>query len=306
MKSTSQRWLLPALLLIIAGLVSFVAQAFFLPGDIEPRDWERGAEFLAAQVGPDDLINVQPQWSEAPYPYLTDFGDQILRQKNPLLEDIFDAKNLWVIMERARAERVLGSLPFKAAETQDFGTISVARVEVTQPNPVRFSLLENLDKAKVDQITPAGEVFKECTRWERRDRAWHCEKKDAWIYVGEDYLTLGDDPHRCIRANPPASPQRWRIKFPEVPMTELFRFRGGLGFLAARSQRGEDVDIKIMIGEELSETRTIPARESSWDAIDFDTSELSGRTADIAIEVSSASIFDRFFCFNGWAIADSP
>jgi hypothetical protein len=302
MNRRDARWLLPAALLVAAGFLSFIAQIFFLPGDVKPADWKSAAEYVAEHIGPNDVINVQPNWSEAPYPYLTEVGDQILRQKSPLLGDIHDRENLWLLVETERLDEALAKMPFPAKETESFDTITVARIEIPDDDPVVYDLLDNLAHAKVTRVNPQGEILRRCTNWNARKRAWYCGRPDAWLYVGEQFLTIGDDPHRCIWANPPEAPERWRITYPDVPLAETFRVRSGISFIGARSRRGTDVHIRVSVGEKWSQTRTIPARETSWDAIDFDTSSLAGQRADVSVEIWSESLFDRFVCFNGWAI----
>lgn len=294
--------LAPAVILITAGILSIVAQIFFLPGDVEPDDWQRAAEFVVDKVGPNDIINVQPHWSEAPYPYLTSVGDQINRQSRPLLGDIFTHERLWVLVETDRVDATLADMPFPAASVETFNTISVARIDIPSPGTVKYDLLGNLEHAQVSQVTPNGAVQQDCTVWDARERAWHCTRHNKWLYVGESFLTLGADPHRCIWANPPEAPRRWRISFPQVLMGQQFRFRAGLDFTGARSRRGKEIHYSVQVDDRWTETRVIPPRESTWEAIDFDTTELQGKTARVTLEVWSEAVLDRFFCFNGWSL----
>jgi len=305
MNWSTSRWLLPAAILIVAGSFSMIAQMFILPGNIKPEDWKSAAQYVLEEIGPDDIVNVQPNWSEAPYPYLTDVGGQILRQESPLLEDIHDFENLWLLVETPRLDATLATMPFGASDIKSFDTISVARITIPADNPVAYDLLANLEDARVERVDPEGKTLTSCKNWDKRNRAWHCGRPDRWIFVGEDYRTLGIDPHRCIMANPPKAPQRWRITFEDIPLNDIFRFRSGIAFIGARSRRGTDVHIRVSVGDKWSQERVIPARETSWDAIDFDTAELAGQQADVSVEIWSEAVFERYVCFNGFSIQAS-
>lgn len=297
------RWMLPAAILIVAGSLSIVAQIFFLPGDIEPEDWKSAAHYVHEELGPNDVINVQPNWSEAPYPYLTDVNaEQILRQKSPLLSDVHDRDNLWLLVETQRLDSVLEKMPFAATDTKSFDTITAARIQIPQDNPVTYDLREQLQHARVERVDPAGKTLTHCDNWNPRKKEWYCGRPDAWVYIGETYRTMGHDPHRCIWANPPKAPQRWRVIYEDIELADVFRLRSGIDFIGARSRRGTEVHIRVSVGDKWSQERMIPARETSWDAMDFDTAELAGKRVDLGVEIWSKSLLDRFVCFNGWVL----
>ncbi len=295
-------WLVPAAVLIVAGIASFVAQIAILPGDVEQSDWQAPAEYVLEHIGPNDVVNVQPNWTDAPYPYLTKVGDQIARQDTPLLEDVWDRERIWLLTESERLDESLERMPFEATETKSFDGITVVRIDVPDKPPVTYELLPNLKKAKVTHLKD-DKVVQRCTNWNKRQEAWHCGRPDKWVYVGREFLFMGQDPHQCIWAHPPRDQRKLRVVFPDVPLQQTFRLRGGLNQRGARSKRGTDLHFSVRVGDKWSEQKTIPARQASWDAIDFDTSALAGKTADVTVEVWSESVFDRFFCFNGWVLS---
>jgi hypothetical protein len=297
-------WLIPAALLVVAGIVSFVAQIAILPGDVEASDWKPPAEYVLEHIGPNDVLNVQPNWTDDPYPYLTEVGDRIARQDKPLVEDTWSRERIWLLVETERIDEALELMPFEAAETKSFGDVSVVRIDVPENPPVTYELLPNLDGAKVTR-TKGGKVVERCTNWNKRNEAWYCGRPDRWVYVGREFVDLGGDPHQCIWAHPPPDQKRVRVVFPDVPLQETFRLRAGLNQRGARSKRATDLHYRVSVGEKWSQQKTIPARETSWEPIDFDTSEMAGHTADVTVEVWAESIFDRFFCFNGWVLQTS-
>jgi hypothetical protein len=296
---TTKRWLIPAALLVVAGIASFIAQIYVLPGEVDAQDWRAPAEYVLEHIGPNDVVTVQPGWNEDPYPFLTEVGDQVARQSTLLFEDVHDRDHVWVLAETARIEQALKRTPFDAAETKAFGSVTVLRTEPPKTPRVTYDLLSELDHAKVAHLK-GGKITKRCKNWKAKDRAWHCGKPDRWVFVGQRRLDLGGDPHQCIWAHPPAEDKRVRIVYPGVTLGASFRVRGGLNQRGARSKRGTDVHYRVRVGDDLNAQRTVPADETSWKPVDIDTSKLAGQQRDVSVEVWSDSVFDRVFCFNGW------
>lgn len=298
MSKVAKPWLIPALLLVGAGLFSFAAQIFVLPGDAEADDWREPAEYVLDRIGPDDAINVQPHWTDAPFPHLTDVGDQILRQSRPLLEDAHRYERIWLLTETDRLDEAIERMPYEPANTREFGPITVVRLDAPDDSPISTELLSELDNARVERT--GGDKTRTCDNWDAGQRAWHCGEKDKWLYVGEEFQFLGRDPHRCIWTHPLPAEKVHRVTFPDVELGDRFRLRAGLAERGARSKRGSDVDLRVAVGDEREETATIPARETSWDPIDIDTSGWADSRRDVVVEVSASDIKDRFVCLNGW------
>jgi hypothetical protein len=297
----SKLWLLPAGILLAAGLASLIAQIFILPGGIDAADWRAPAEYVLEHVGPDDAVTVQPSWNEDPYPYLTEVGPQIMRQGVLLLEDVHDREHVWLLSETSRLDDALARMPFEPADQKDFGPVTVVRLDPPETPKISYDLLEELASAEVTRLK-GDKVARRCKNWHSKNRAWYCGKPDKWIFVGEELLDIGGDPHRCIWAHPPADQKRVRIRYADVPLGETFRFRVGLNQRAVRSERGTDVQVRASIGDEYQTQKTIPARVTRWEPIEFDTSSLAGENRDVSIEIWSESVYDRYVCFNGWAL----
>jgi hypothetical protein len=292
-------WLIPAALFVVAGIASFIAQIYVLPGDVEAEDWRAPAEYILEHIGPNDAVTVQPGWNEDPYPYLTDVGAQAMRQDTLLIEDVHERDRIWVLAETDRLDEALERTPYDATETKAFGPVTVVRIDTPKEPLVSYDLLSELDNAKVTHLKD-GKVVERCENWKGKERAWHCGRPDKWIFVGERRLDIGSDPHRCIWSHPPPDQKRVRIAYSDVTLGEFFRVRGGLNQRSVRSKRGTDVHYRVSVGDDLSADKTIPAAETSWTPVDIDTSELAGQKRDVAVEIWSESVFDRMFCFNGW------
>ncbi len=299
-------WLIPAALLLVAGIASLWAQVEVFPAKVRPDDWKAPAKYVVEHIGPHDAVNVQPWWTEAPYPYLTSVGDQIARQRTPLVEDVWDLDHLWLLAETDRLDDALARMPYKPAQTKRFGAVTVARIDLPRPAAISYELRPHLHGAHVVHTDKRGKVVRRCTRWDAQKHAWYCGRPDKWVYVGDEFVYLGIDPHQCIWAHPPRGQKHVRITFPNVPLSKTFRLRGGLAQRGARSKRATDLHYQVRVGDTWSQQRTIPARQTSWKPIDFDTSSMAGKTADVTVEVWSKSVFDRFFCFDGWVFDKKP
>ena len=291
----------------MAGLASFGAQVYLFPAEVEPADWKEPADYVLEHLGDNDLVRVHPTWNEDPLPYLTEVGDQISRQHDPVLGDLQGAERVWILAEEERWQEAVARLPYEPARQniRSFGNVKV--IETTLPDDAHASyvFLEQLQAAKVERVTPSKKGEEEvqvrhCKNWSERDRRWDCGGRDKWLYVGEVYRFIGDDAHRCIWAHPLPDGQRLRITFPHVPLAKELRVRAGMLFQAGRKKSDGTVRMRLLVdGEERGEY-TYPPQTTRWNLHVFDTSELAGTDAPVTLEVRADSIKNRFFCVNGW------
>jgi hypothetical protein len=287
-------------MIVLAGAASLVAQLYVFPSDVEPGDWEEPADYILERLGDEDGIHVHPGWTHDPLPHLEEVGDQLMPQKDPVRGDIQDLRRIWVLTETARLEEALATLPYTPSrpDTTEFGDVTV--VKTTVPSSARYSyeLLDHLDEASVGRVSE--DSVEECKNWSESDRRWDCGSRDQWLYVGEHFDTLADDPHECIWAHPLDGGRTLHITFPDVPLQELLRIRAGLTYRASISKDTKPVDMTVRVGDETRIDHTYGARESTWFPHDLDTTELDGETRDVVVEVETSKTKNRWFCFNGW------
>lgn len=298
----SRWWLLPAALLVFGGLASILLQVFVLPGPVEPSDWRAPAEWVVEHASDADLVRIHPAWNADPLVHLGELGDQISRQTHPVYEDLHDAERVLVLSETGRIDEALARLPFPArqVERQGFGPVTVLAVSVPEDyQPIAWEALEHVADAEIARVD--GEKVEQCRNWSKREQRWYCGRRDRWIYVGETIQEVGEDPRACIWAHPPPGNQWVRVTFPDVELQQTLRVRGGLSLRAVRSDRGTPVEMRVTVGEKTVH-RTIPAMESSWQAVEVPTGQMAGQRADVTVEVRSPEVFDRFFCFNAWTV----
>jgi hypothetical protein len=306
---TTKRYLalVPAAVLVVAGIASFVLQRYVFVPKATDQDWKRASEYVMEQLGEDEAIRVYPTWTETPYPHLVDARMQFVRQTHPVFSDVEDFERIWIITEDGMKEPSLSSLPFsaEAAEgSREFDTVDVFAVDTPDTPVYRHELLNHLHEADVARVR--GDDVIECNNWSATDRRWDCgPRQDPWIYVGKTIRQLGDDPRHCIWAHPPPNDYWVRTRFPNVKLGDRFRVRAGPTDHAWRSDRGPAIKMEVIIGD-AKETHVFPPRTQSWTAVDVDTSSMKGQTEDVVVRVHAHPIWERFFCFNGWAVDGEP
>ncbi|MGM0557576.1 MAG: hypothetical protein ACQEVA_14420 [Myxococcota bacterium] len=294
--------LVPAAVLVVAGIVSFVLQIYVFTPQATESDYQRASAYVMENLGTKHAIRVYPTWTETPYPYLVEAEMQFVRQDEPAYSDIADYERIWLITEVGMKDDALASLPFAARASdgsKSFDTVEVYAVDVPSSPTYRHELRERLHEAKVTHVR--GEDVVECNTWSATERRWDCARRDAWIYVGETIRQLGEDPRKCIWAHPPPDDYWVEVRFPGVTLGDRFRVRAGPTDHAWRSDRGPAIEIEVEIGDQTAR-HVFPPRTQSWTPVDVDTSSMTGQEKDVVVRVHANPIWERFFCFNGWAI----
>jgi hypothetical protein len=301
-KSRRYLALVPAAVLLAAGIVSFVLQIYVFTPEATESDYQRASAYVMEQLGTHDAIRVYPTWTETPYPYLVEAEMQFVRQDKPVYSDIADYKRIWLITEAGMKPDALASLPFKANAgdgSKSFGTVEVYAVEAPESPTFRHELRDKLHTARVQHVR--GDEIKSCERWSATERRWDCKRRDRWIYVGETIRQLGDDPRRCIWAHPPPNDSWLEIRFPDVELGDTFRVRAGPTDHAWRSDRGPAIEMEVHIDKQKAR-HIFPPKTQSWTPVDVDTSTMKGEKHDVLVRIHANPIWERFFCFNGWAV----
>lgn len=285
---------------MLAGTASLTAQLYVFPSEVDPGEWEKPADYILERVRPEDGVRVHPSWTNDPLTHLEPVGDQILPQSHPVAGDLQDRRRIWMLTETDRLREALERLPFEPSRPtiEKFGDVSVVRTRVPSSIRASYAFLANLDAAEVERVD--GDEVRQCRNWSDADRRWDCGERDKWLYVGEHAATLGEDYHRCIWAHPLPDEKTLRITFPDVPLDNRLRIRGGLDFRALHKQDRAPIQMRVDIAGETRLTHTYGPRASTWAPHDIPTTGLDG-PADVTVELQTPNLKDRWFCFNGWS-----
>ncbi len=243
---------------------------------------------------------MEPGWNEDPLPYLESVGDQVLPQTDPVAGDLQSARRVWILSESERADEAFESLPYAPSrpDKKRFGDVTVFETRVPSSIQASYELLDHLEEAVVERVD--GESVETCDNWSQRDRRWDCGGRDRWLFVGEKFASLADDPHECIWAHPVGEGRTLRITFPDVPLERFLRIRAGLTDLGSVIEDAVPVHLTVSIGDDTRVKHTYGARETNWFPHDIPTPELQGETRDVVLEVRASDTKNRWFCLNGW------
>ena len=307
MASSSERirWIavVPAAILVVAGLASFLLQTVVFAPDATDSDWKSASEYVLDHKEPDDGIRVHPAWNETPYPYLTEAKLDFSRQNEPVAEDLKDFDRLWLMVERDRREDALSAVPWELTnepQTRAFGAVDLLLLERPDYPRYEYDLLEHLEDAEITRERE-GKPIITCERWNSKKRHWYCERPDPWIFVGATWRSMNDDPRQCIWAHPPPNHYWVELTYRDVPMSDVFRARAGPTASAVRSSRGTPIEFEVQIGD-VTKRHLFPAKAQAWKAFDVDTSQWAGEKKTVHLRARSVNVFDRFFCLNGWVL----
>lgn len=296
---------LPASVLVVAAAASLFAQKYVFPAETKSKDWRPAAAYVRDHIRANDIVRTHPPWNIDALPYLESIGDQIDRKRDPLLEDLYRYDRVWVLSERERAGEALEHLPFRSprAERKRFGNATVWRAPIPEGVGFSWEALEHLSDASVERLIYKDGKQKRtrtCENWDQEDRRWDCGNRDRWLYVGETFKFIAGDPRRAIWAHPLPKGNHLRVTFPEVPLEETLRVRGGFTHLASRRKKGDDVHLKVAVDGQTRIERTFPRLETEWKPSDIDTGNRAGETASVQFEIWTSNFRDRYFCFNAW------
>lgn len=308
-QEASASWLsaVPLAILVAAGALSIVCQLWIFPSDVQQQEWRRCAEVVRESSRPDSGILVHPDWTEKPLPYLSKVQDRLIRAPEPSFTDLARYETIWIMTPTDRRSEALNRLPFNPAPEDVSTELESAHLQVlklTKSNSPEFSrsLLERLESATVARVKEDGES-ETCRNWDSEERRWDCGSRDRWLFVGQERLYIDRAPRRCIWAHPVPDQKILEIRFESVRLRDELWIEHGFSLEAARRDRGSDVVMSVTIDGEQKAQQRVPPRESTWRRQKIDTRPWADTTHDVTVQIEAESIYDRFFCFNGWMVS---
>lgn len=286
--------------LIIGGLSSLALYRWVFVDPTSDDDWRAAAAWVIDRVDEQDTVRIEPFWYESALTHLVEVGDQVNRQRDPLLEDLYQFDDIFIVSQASRSERAVDTLPFEPVieERASFGSVEALRVRAKAPT-FHWELLQSLDEARVSRVR--GDAIERCTRWSEHERRWDCDKRSRWLYVGEVLREVGDEPRHCIWAHPLDRGRTLRIET-TVPPADTIRIRDSFDLRAARLPRTGEALMQVFVDDQLKVEDRIAHDDHDWQAHDIDVSSKES-SVELRIEVDLVgSIKDRYFCLNAWAM----
>ena len=294
-----------AILLVLIATFSLCTRCWLHTDPTDEADWQSAAETAVELAEPTDTIRVEPTWSEAPLPHLTEIGNLLNPNHQPLLEDLAHVHRLLIISETGRTDDALQRLPFdaNAEQTHDFGTVRLLEVPIPEQLRIDDDLTRHL--GDVDVYITEGDRQSPCRR---SGDTWRCDAGDDTLQIHSELLEIEHEPRRCIRSDPPGGDRALVIEADIHETRDLLRIRAGLDERAARLERGGDVVYRIYIDDAplTDEDQRLDAHTSRWTAHDVPHTDIDGDAAALRIEIESVdpSPHHRRFCFNAWGLSE--
>ncbi len=256
-------------------------------------------ESVAPRVEGTDMVRALPVWFDDARIGFDGAAFSLSRTTDAW--DVAEFERIWLAWDTA--------YPEQAAETRtwltDIETVAEGpgyRIEVGRTVPdveLLWDARRNLDRATVTQVDDQ-DAETPCSRWE--DEAWHCGRVDEYVWVGRAVQEMDDTYRRCVYATAPPAPHRWRIEWDDVELGDTFRLRAGNTSWAVRMPRGQPVQLRAWLDDELVVERSWAIDEDGYPEFAFDTSGRAGQRARVRIEIGAADHFDRFFCFRAQTV----
>jgi hypothetical protein len=282
----------------LVGLLELVAHGVQTCSVVPEGDWKAARAYVSAQAKPEDLVLFSPSWAD-PIGRAT-FGAEVAtleREARP--DDTRFPRAFEVSIRGSHASELAG---WKRSSEQRFGRVTVTAWE--NPAPVR--VLDDL----VSMVSPqqmrvtCGDAdcpFAHAVAQSGGLGFGPAVPADRFVCAGGGFAgmsvvaDLDYVPHRCIFA-PPTGNSPLRLHFRDVHFGRLLHGHHALYVEAERNRTGAPVTITFRSGD--ATLGSFVHRDGDgWKPFEVDTSELSGKTAELVAEVSSPGGDRRLYCF---------
>lgn len=278
------------------GLIELGAHAVQTHSVAPDRDWNDARAYVATRVQADDLVAFAPRWADPIGREIFGPGISTLEREARGDESRFP-RAFEVSIRGAHVEGLHG---WRRDGEQRFGAVTVTTLE----NPAPAHVLDDL----VSLATPT------------RMRVSHGDRDCPFTHGGPQSGGLGFGPtipgdrfvcpaggfvgvsvvadldyipHRCIFA-PPTGGGALRLRFLGVRMGQTLHGHHAL-YVEAERMKGTPVTIAFSIAG--SPLGSVLHRDGDgWRSFELDTSEFSGKDADLVAEISSSGE-RRLYCF---------
>lgn len=276
------------LVLATFGLGLLLSLTVPLVDDDEATPVQYFAALKGIEIGPSDIVVVQPPWRDdvvaelkKPHP---EWNVRLAVAKKSVqpLRDIVVVRD--ATFELPRAWRRV------ATELRDTGPVIVERLRATVEGAER--LLSGIERAQV-VVTDANNKDTACT-WDAQQRRHTCAPHPDWVWVGEREVTSGDTTRTCFWSHPVAQ-GHVKTTFigvdPTVPLTLVTGFRQ----TALRKRDGASVVVVARAnGQKVARLRQRNVAGFSETEVQLSAYK---SPVDLEIDVTTSDDGMRHFCF---------
>lgn len=290
-------YLLPALLAVFVLLSAFSLWSQWSDANRMPSADEVTTinDVVLAEFAEGDAVRVLPNWFKDARVGLDDIR---LIQTESLLNnlDFAHVNRLYVSYATAYKQDADDAVSYltDVENLRSTKRMALVRGTVALPFSVTWDAVNSIRAADVARIGADGARFP-CTRWVKD--AWHCDQFNEWLHVGVRNREIDDTPRTCIVANPREFPEKWSVRWTEVPLGDRLRIRYGYTMWALRASRGSDLDFRVFINGEEVHQHTLEIDDFGYAYIEIPIAADAPPLGEIEVQNVAEDHFDRFFCF---------
>jgi hypothetical protein len=265
---------------------------------VPDEDWKHAKAEVEHRAKPEDLVAFAPQWVD---PIGREFfGEGIATLEREAYPDVTRFPR--AIEVSIRGEHLADLAGWHEVDRTKIGAITIATLANPSPVTLRDDLLRHMGAPDLKVFLDA----RECA-WGRYGvqsgnlgfgpavpaMRYQCPGNAfAGISIMAD---LDYRPRRCIFA-PAQGPARVRLRFESITFGQVLHGHHGLYVEAERDQKGSPVTLVFRSGDKLIGQLTHRDGEG-WKFFELDTRDLEGKSADLAVEISSGAADRRLYCF---------
>jgi hypothetical protein len=292
------------------GAAELASHFYFAQAAPEAEEWMALEPDVRPLLAPDTLIVVSPPWAEPLARQALGDAAMPLAHVARADESRFE-RALEISILGQRAPQLAG---WQLAEERTVGRFQLRSWQNPAPARVLYDFLEHLRPPELSVWTQHEDRRHDCSfgaaAVSNGDLHGHptfpsprfsCSPGNEALFVAatviEDQRYL---PRRCIWAHPPKRGGSVWLRFERVPLGTEIRGYGGMPWFFERESKGTDVTLSLYVaGEQLGQA--VHADGEGWKQFSFSTARFAGQTQTVELSVSSAQMWQRWFCFQAEA-----
>ncbi len=288
------------------GLLELGAHAVQVSRHVTDADWLAARAVVKGMVHPDDLVAFAPGWVDPIG--RSAFKDDIASVEREGRPD--DSRFARAIEVSIRGAHLAELSSWRVSGTKKVGPITLTTYDNPKFARVIDDLVSHLDPARstVSRVEGAGGAGVKETGCAFR----HLPAQTGSIgfgpaipsdrfacpssFVGVSVVQpLDYQAHRCIYSQLPSGGIT-RIRFRDVTFGRVLHGHHAISWAQERYKAGTPVTLTFSVeGRVLG--KMVHNDGDSWKAFELDTSDLSGQTAELVAEISTANSRERSYCF---------
>jgi hypothetical protein len=266
-------------------------------------DWKAAKAEVEKRAKPEDLVAFAPQWVD---PIGREyFGNQIATMEREAYPDV--SRFPRAIEVSIRGEHLADLAGWRETDHTSIGGLRITTFENPSPVVLKDDLLRHLGKPDmhVSLVDQNGEHECGFGRFGVQtgnlgfgpavpSLRYQC---GGGAFVGISIMAdLDYRPRRCFYAPAQGPNATVKLRFDSIAFGKVLHGHHGIYVEAERDGKGAPVAIAFRSGDKTL-GKLVHRDGEGWKSFELDTSELTGKTAELVAEITSSSRDRRMYCF---------